>query len=425
MLDRDQIKQILVDQRKMILDKPYGVERNLLKEVDKKTELPHVVVINGVRRAGKSTLLRQIIKKYFRDRDFYYLNFEDERLFGFPATDFNILYETLVELYGEKKHFFIDEIQNVDHYETFVRRFYDAGFKFFLTGSNAGMLSRELGTKLTGRHVDLALSPFSFDEYLRFNKVEYSEEMLWQTESRAGIKKYFEDYLVSGGMPEYLKYRDREILTRIYEDIVIKDIAVRYNVENLYEMRMVYLSLISNFATKFSYHSVRKSSGLGSVTTVKNYIFYLSETFFITLVNKYDHSIRKQLANEKKVYPVDNGFIRVLSARTGKGKGWLLENLVFNMLNNKEEEVYYYQGKHECDFVTKHDREITGAVQVTTELSDNNKDREIKGLLEAMEAYGLQEGLVLTMDQRMDLQAEGKNIRVRPVWQWILNRGLH
>ena len=422
MLDREQIKQVIADQRKMVLDKPLGVERSLLKQMENKIKLPHVVVITGLRRAGKSTFLRQIMKRYYQDRDFYYLNFEDERLFGFQAADFNILYETLLGLYGEKKVFFIDEIQNVDHYESFVRRFYDAGFKFFITGSNARMLSKELGTKLTGRHIDLVISPFSFVEYLHFKGTGYNEERLLQTEGRAEIKKRFEEYLFSGGMPEYLQYRDPEILTRIYEDIVIKDIAVRYKVGNLHEMRGIYLSLISNFANRFSFHSIRKVSGLGSVTTVRNYIFFLEETCFISLVNKFDYSIKKQLVNEKKAYPVDNGFIRALSARTGSDKGWLLENMVFNILNDHRQEVYYHQGKNECDFVIKQERVITGAIQVTSELTDRNEKREVNGLLEAMGQYGLKQGLILTLDQRKDIRSGDKNILVRPTWQWMLEK---
>lgn len=420
MFDAEQIKQILIDQRRTILAKPFGVEREVLEEIGEKIQLPHVIVISGIRRAGKSTLLRQIIKKYYHDKDFYYINFEDERLFGFTASGFNQLYESLVELFAEKKTFFIDEIQNVDHYETFVRRFYDAGFKFFITGSNAKMLSRELGTKLTGRHMDLVVTPFTFPEYLQFNKVEPDKEMIWHTESRALLKKRFDEYLVRGGMPEYLIYKDPEILLRTYEDIVIKDIAVRYKVENLYEMRMMYLFLITNFANRFSYHSLRKVSGLGSVNTVKNYLFYLTETFFITVINKFDYSLKKQNANDKKTYLTDNGFIRVLSTKTNKDKGWLLENLVFQVLEHYKNKVFYFSGRYECDFILQKDREITGAVQVTLDLSDKNKKREMNGLLEAMNYFNLQEGLILTMDQHSDIEAEDKKIAVRPVWRWLL-----
>ena len=155
MLSEEQIKEILVKQRETILNKKFGVERTILKEIELKIKLPHVVVLTGLRRSGKSTLLRQLIKKRYNDENFYYINFEDERLFNFPANEFNKLYEALVSLYGKKKTFFLDEIQNVTNFETFVRRFYEEGFKFFITGSSATLLSRELGTKLTGDMVIL------------------------------------------------------------------------------------------------------------------------------------------------------------------------------------------------------------------------------------------------------------------------------
>ena len=422
MINKEQIKQILVDQRAAILNKHFGIERNILAEIKEKIKLPHVIVLTGLRRVGKSTLLRQIIKEYYADTNFYYINFEDERLFNFKADNFNVLYETLVELFGENKNFFIDEIQNINHFENFVRRFYDAGFKFIITGSNANLLSKELGTKLTGRYIDLIVNPFSFNEYLNINReFNYTKEMLYKTEERAKLKKLFGKYLISGGMPEFLIYKDPEILSRIYEDIVIKDIAVRYKVENLYEMRELYQYLITNFANRFSFNGLKQIVGLGSITTIKNYILFLTETFFISLVNKFDFSLKKQIVNEKKVYVADNGFIPVLSVNLNKDKGWLLENFVFNILK-KSNRIFYFSGKNGCDFVIQNDKKITNVIQVTNELSDNNKQRELQGLLEAMEYFNLKNGLILTSDQETNISLDKKNIMVKPVWKWILER---
>ena len=420
MIEKEQIKQILVDQRAVILNKDFGIERTILTEIKKNIKLPHVIVLTGLRRVGKSTLLRQIIKEYYADTNFYYINFEDERLFNFKADNFNILYETLVELFGENKTFFIDEIQNINHFENFVRRFCDAGFKFFITGSTENLLSKELGTKLTGRYIDIIVNPFSFNEYLNINnKFHYTKEMLYKTEKRAELKKLFGKYLISGGMPEFLIYKDPGILSRIYEDIVIKDIAVRYKVGNLYEMRELYQYIITNFASRFSFNGLKQIVGLGSITTIKNYILFLTETFFISLVNKFDFSLKNQIVNEKKVYITDNGFIQVLSVKLNKDKGWLLENFVFNVLN-KRNKVYYFSGKNECDFVIQNDKKITNVIQVTNELSDNNKQRELKGLLEAMEYFKLKNGLILTYDQETNITLDNKNILVKPVWKWIL-----
>lgn len=419
MLGKEQIKQIVVDQREAILNKEAGIERTILASIGKKIKLPHVIVISGLRRVGKSTLLRQIMQTYYGDKDFYYINFEDERLFNFNARNFNLLYEALVELYGERKTFFIDEIQNVSNFESFVRRFYDIGFKFFVTGSNAKLLSREIGSRLTGRHVELVVNPFSFYEYLKFQNIQFEKQMLYKTEARAKLKNLFEKYLTNGGMPEFLKYKDPEILSRIYEDIIIKDIAVRYKIENLYEMRELYQYIITNFANKISFHSLKKIVGLGSITTVKKYVLFLAETFFISIVHKFDFSLKKQLVNVKKFYVADNGFIPRISTKITRDKGWLLENYVFNVLK-RTGNVFYYSGQNECDFIVQENKKITQAIQVTSELADSNRQREINGLLDAMKYFKLDSGLILAYDQEEELTIERHKITVKPVWKWAL-----
>ncbi|MEK6913095.1 MAG: ATP-binding protein [Nanoarchaeota archaeon] len=419
MLSEDKIKEILIIQRETILKKKYGVERTVLKEVESKLKLPHVIVLTGLRRSGKSTLLRQLIKKDYNDEDFYYINFEDERLFDFPAEDFNRLYEALISLYGKKKTFFIDEIQNVANFETFVRRFYEEGFKFFITGSSATLLSKELGTKLTGRHLDIIVRPFSFLEFLEIKEVKIDKESLYKTELKVKIKKYFEDYLTQGGMPEYLIYHDSELLSRVYEDTVIKDIAVRHKVENIVVLKQLYLYLISNSANKFSLNSLKQFTNINSVNTIKKFINYLEETYFAKTIGKFDYSFKKQIISNKKFYILDNGFIEILSKKLSEDKGCLLENLVFINLT-KDKEVFYYSEKKECDFIVVKNRNVTQVIQVCYDLHDDNREREISGLLEAMKQFKLKEGLILTNNQEEEIKLEHKKIIVKPVWKWLL-----
>ena len=324
MLTSEEIKQILTEQRAYLLQKKLGIERTILNDINKKIKLPHVIVLTGLRRSGKSTILRQIIRKYYADEDFYYINFEDERLFNFPANDFNHLYEVLIQLYGKKKTFFIDEIQNITHFETFVRRFYEDGFKFFITGSSANLLSKELGTKLTGRHVDIIVKPFSFMEFLTLKEFKLESKSMYTTESKAELKNYFDDYLLNGGMPEFAIYRDKEIIAKIYEDTILKDIAVRYKVENVFSLKELCQYLITNFAVKFSFQSLKNIMNFGSVNTVKKFICYLEETHFAKTINKFDYSAKKQIINDKKLYVVDNAFILTVSKKITKDKGWLL-----------------------------------------------------------------------------------------------------
>lgn len=419
MLTEAEIKEILITQREIILNKKYGIERTILKDVESKLKLPHIVVLTGLRRTGKSTLLKQLIKKHYHDDDFYYLNLEDERLFNFPANEFNRLYEELIKLYGKKKTFFIDEIQNIANFETFVRRLYEEGLKFFITGSSATLLSKELGTKLTGRHVDIIVRPFSFFEFLDLKRVKVNKENIYRTETKVEIRKYFEEYLIKGGMPEYQIYNDPELLTRIYDDTLIKDIAVRYKVSNVVALRELYSYLINNFANRFSYNSLKKVVNINSVNTIKKFISYLEETYFVKTINKFDYSLKKQIMNDKKVYVVDNGFISVLSKKITKDKGWLLENLVFNCLN-KDFEVFYYSGEKECDFLTVKNKEMIQAIQVCGELNDDNRQRETAGLAEAMEKFKLKEGLLLTDSQEEEIRLNRKKIIVKPVWKWLL-----
>jgi len=419
MLSEAEIKEILVRQRETILNKKYGIERTVLREVESKIKLPHVVVLTGLRRSGKSTLLRQLIKKHYKDEDFYYINFEDERLFNFPANEFNRLFEALISLYGKKVTFFLDEIQNVINFETFVRRLYEEGFKFFITGSNASLLSKELGTKLTGRHVDIIVRPFSFLEFLELKGVKINKESIYKTETKVKIKKYFEEYLIRGGMPEYLIYNDPELLTRVYEDTIIKDIAVRYRVDNVVVLRQLYSYLINNFANKFSYNSIKKFTSIKSVNTIKKFVSYLEETYFAKTINKFDYSYKKQIINDKKFYVLDNGFIGILSKKLTNDGGWLLENLVFNCLNNFHE-VFYYSDKKECDFLIVKNKEVKQAIQVCYELNEKNREREIEGLIEAIEKFKFKEGLLLTNNQEEELKLGGKKIVIKPVWKWLL-----
>ncbi len=420
MLSKEKLKQILTEQRESILKKPTGIERTIiLKDIEPKIKLPHVIVLTGIRRCGKSTILRQIIDKYYSNTDFYYINFEDERLFNFNASEFNTIYEALTELFGKKITFFIDEIQNIDKFETFVRRFNDDGCKFYITGSNARLLSKELGTKLTGRHLDMVVSPFSFREFLKLKGFHFETSMIYKTETRAEIKKYFREYLTKGGMPEYLLYNDIEILTRVYEDIVIKDIVVRYKIENTAALRELYQYLITNNSNKFSFNSIKNMLHFGSVNTIKRYISYLEEAHFAKVISKFDYSLKKQLINEKKLYVLDNGFISAVSAKLTKDNGWLLENLVFNVLKTSFK-IYYHSHTKECDFVLLDNKKINSVVQVSWEINDHNKKREFDGLTDAMDRFKLKAGLILTYDQEDEIKIENKTIIIKPVWKWLL-----
>ncbi len=420
MFSRENLKAILSEQRADLLGRDGGTPREDLAVVEKKIPLPHVLVITGVRRCGKSTLLRQIIRKNYDDKEFYYVTFEDERLLGFKPSEFSQIYEALLDLYGEKKTFFLDEVQNIPGFDAFVRRFSDNGFKFFVTGSNARLLSQEISTRLTGRHLDIRLRPFSFMEFLGLRGFELTGESAYGPASRSRLRARFDEYLEHGGMPDYAKNHDRQILKQVYEDIVLKDIVVRRKISNEMPMRELYRYVITNFANKYSYHSLADALGMKSVNTVKNYLGFLEDAYFMRQVCKFDYSYRKQIANDRKPYICDNGFITTLSARPMQDKGWLLENMVFNALEPQGEVYYGSDGGRECDFLLVRERQVKMAVQVAWELHEKNKEREMSGLTNAMKAYHLKEGLLLTYDQEEEHRMPEGRVRVKPVWKWLL-----
>ena len=420
MISKELLKQIISEQRAYFLKKKTGIRREALGRIQEKIALPHIHVITGVRRCGKSTLLRQIVHEFFHDRDFYYLNFEDERLLNFEATHFNLVYETMVELFGSHKTFFIDEIQHVDKFDSFVRRFYDQGFRFYLTGSNAGLLQEEISSRLTGRHIDTYLQPFSFSEYLTAKQLTISNDSLYRSEERAAIKKRFDAYLILGGMPEYTIYQDNEIIRNNYEDIITRDIFLRKKVENIMAAKELYLYLISNFAQRFSYNSLNKIISAISVNTIMNYIGYLEESYFSRLITRFDFSVTKQLANDKKIYICDNAFIVNISTKVGLDKGWLLENLVLNRLAAQTSDLFYFSGKKECDFIAMDRKQVTSVTRVCWELNESNEKRETEGIHEALEHTGLKTGTMLTYDQEDERIVRDKTIRMIPVWKWLL-----
>ena len=411
------LKELAMEQKKEFESDDDFVKRYALDNIAQYLELPHVLIISGLRRSGKSTLLKEIHRYYFDGETIYYFNFEDERLMDFTASDFNLLYETFVELMGECKTFFFDEIQNVTGWELFVRRMHDRGFKFVITGSNSSMLSKELGTRLTGRYIGLELFPFSFNEFLDFHGINVPDILL--VEDRATIKKQFSDYLQHGGIPEYLKYDNELILKTLYDNILYKDIFARYRLNDEKTLKELSFYLFSNYGNEISYNKLRIMLGV-SINTVKNYIGYLENSYLVFSVPRYDYSVKKQIYSPRKMYAIDTALINATSFKFSRDYGKLLENLVFIELKRRNKDIYYHREKNECDFIIREYDTITGAIQVTATL-EGTKEREYEGLLEALNTYNLDEGLILTEDEEFEDTYKGKKVVVMPVWKWLLD----
>ena len=377
MLLKETLKEIIKIQKFELEKYSLGVNRNLLKLIDIKSK--HVVIISGIRRCGKSTMLKQIISSL---RNYNYFNFEDQRIFGFELLDFDKL-EEVYNKEGKNKIYFFDEIQNVKNWERFIRALQDRGNKIFLTCSNASLLSRELGTKLTGRHLTYELFPFAYDEFLKLKRY------------KAGIKS-FEKYFNLGGLPEYVKTQNIQILQQVFEDILMRDIIVRYGLRNSRTIKELAVYLISNASKEYSYNKLKNTFGLGSASSVISYISYFEDSFLMFSIPKFSYSIKQQVINPKKIYIIDVGLARANSLSFSKDEGRILENIVFLQLRRKYKNIFYFREKYECDFVIKERNAITAAYQVCYQITEENKDREINGILEALNYFNLEKGVILT-----------------------------
>lgn len=411
---KELLKHVIFDQRERNLSQM--VERDIDQRLVKSSE---ILVISGVRRCGKSVLLQQIRSQQV-EQDFY-LNFDDERLINFKVDDFQILYEAFIELFGEQKTFYFDEIQNIAGWERFVRRLYDSGCKVFVTGSNANMLSRELGTHLTGRYCQIELYPFSFSEFLKMKNSYPEQKDFYTTTGKGNLRRLFEEYLKVGGFPRYIQESNSSYLSTLYENILYKDVVIRNKLNGERELLEMMYYLASNAAKRFSYNSLAKVVGIKHPDTIKNYIEYTESTYLIFQVMKFDWSVKKQIGSPKKVYFIDNAIINKVGFNATDNIGQLLENLVFIHLKRQRGEVYYHDDGVECDFIMRENGHIVFACQVTRSLSDpKTRQREINGLLSALNAYNLAEGMILTEDETEEVVIEEKKIHIYPIWRWLL-----
>lgn len=405
------LEQIIADQRQNFSAKDAGIKReiNFLKY----QSTNQITVISGIRRSGKSTLLKQFSASV---ATYHYLTFDDERLINFRVEDFVTLMLAFKKI-SSARTILLDEIQNVTGWERFARRLYEEGYKIFITGSNAKLLGSELATHLTGRYFKIDLYPFSFREFLRFNKVNPGDKT---TATQVEILKNFDDYLRNGGFPEYVKYRDTEFIKRAYEDILFKDSIARFKIRAKTPFQQMATYLLTNIGKEISYNSLKAILGYKSVISVKKHLGYLAEAFLVFELFKYDYSLKKQFRSDKKIYAIDTGLRNEVAFSFSEDKGCLLENIVYIELKHRGQEVFYFKDKKECDFLVKEKNKIVSALQVTTSLTPDTEDRELGGLVEAMRASGLTAGTVITLNQSKIIRHKNSTIVVVPAWQWLI-----
>ncbi len=390
----------IIDFQMARLPNNIGMQRSLITSLQQPIE-GFATIISGIRRCGKSTLMAQIIDK--TDDTCLYLNFDTPRLYGFSLEDFELIDTIATEM--SAKRLFFDEIQLISGWETYVRSVLDAGYQITVTGSNATMLSQELGTRLTGRHITKELFPFSYNEYCRFRSLQPSASSL-------------DNYLKEGGFPQYLKQSDELVLQSLLDDIVYRDVAVRHGIKDVTAMQSLLIYLITNVGNLASANKLASVIQVRTAKTVLEYFSYFTQTYIISFVPRFSYSYRTQIVSPKKVYCIDNGLHMAVITSATTDTGRRLENMVYGELRRKYNQIYYFnENGSECDFIICHKNIPDQAYQACYELNRENETREINGLLQAMQQLHIDKGYILTTNQSDTIIKDGYRIEVLPAWQ--------
>jgi len=378
-----------------------------------------IKVIIGPRRAGKSFFSLHFLKK---ENSFGYINFDDEKLI--ETENYDELVSSMNAVYGNPKKLFLDEIQNLPKWELFVNRLQRQGLNLVLTGSNAHLLSKELATHLTGRHLQIIVLPFSFKEYLALDQRELTSYE---------IKEKLAEYLTYGGYPEPLikKINYKDYLSTLFNSIIFKDIIKRYNIRSSQSIEDLSVYLLSNLCNEYSHNSLSKIANIKSSHTIEKYLGYLEESFIFFSLSRFSYKLKEQLSSIKKIYCIDNGFVHAKAFNSSQNSGRLYENAVAielkkQELNNKIN-LYYWknQQQEEVDFVVKEGIKIKQLIQVCFNITDlKTKNREIRALIKAGKELKCNNLLIITenteKEEKTEWFGDEANIKYIPLWKWLL-----
>ncbi len=416
------------------------MEKEIIKRLiaEKQSEIPRIELIErshqlepianyvfiGLRRAGKSYLMYQLIHEGIRNgtlkiEEVLYINFEDERITTIKAENLGAILDAYNEMYDAKPTLFLDEIQNINGWEKFVRRLADSHYKVYVTGSNARMLSKEIYTTLGGRFIAHEVFPFSFDEYLRYMHIDLQKN--WEyTDTRIQVKKLFADYFYYGGFAECFPMHDkRSWLNAIYHKILLGDIITRNDIRSENAIRVLVKKLSESVMQPTSLARLKNfvdSTGTTiSRNTLVDYLQYLVDSYLIFGVSNFSDKLSEKETFRKR-YFFDNGLLNnfLFDPETK-----LLENIVAIQLKKKfGVDVYFYNKNVEVDFYLP---KANMAIQVAFDIAnDTTREREVKALIKLSEVYEIKSNIIITYDTEMVLNQNGILIQVVPVWKWLL-----
>jgi len=393
-----------------------------------------IISIIGSRRAGKTTLLKQMVLKLIQQgtdiQSIIFINFEDERIARNPVV-FDELLTAYLHLYPDTKpsecFYFLDEVQEIPGWEKFVRRLHESISKnIFVTGSNARLLSKEIATSLRGRTISYEVYPFSFKEYLLYQNINPTKRNTIR--EKALIRKKLDNYLHEGGYPDtigknsYLQVR----ILRSYLDVMIyRDIIERYRISNPEVLRAFILKRLANVSKEYSVHKTYLELKSAGYEVSKEFLYKASEwcedAFILFSLQQYHESLTKQQSSLKKNYAVDNGLITNTSFRASKDTGRLLENLIYLELRRRGKDIFYHKATHECDFLIREKEDICEVIQVSASLEDGDvKAREIAGLIQAAKRTGAQKATIITLDEEGEIAKKDITIKITDIVSWLL-----
>jgi hypothetical protein len=380
----------------------------------------HALVYLGVRRSGKTVIT--CANAFQQVKQFFYMNFEDPFFITHSDIDvFELLLEVYIELYGHEPQLLAwDEIQNIPNWERWVRKTIDTRrYRLVLTGSSAKLLSSEIATALTGRTISRVVWPLSFSEFLRFHHYKPATDY----EKLSRLKQYFSQ----GGFPAVVLEKDSttrvELLKQYLQDILYKDIVARHQIRNVTALNQIVQYYLANLSSLHSYTRIKNAFSL-NIETVQEYSAYLKEAFLFFPVQRYHPNLKTQARDPFKLYTVDTGLRTANAFAMTPDIGKLAENVVFIELKRRGSDVYYFKEDLEVDFILRENNQATGAIQVCYDnlSAPETYRREVNGLLSALHALHLSEGLILTENRLETLTLENKKIRMIPMFRWLLGK---
>jgi len=435
MLDKDKLFEILNEWNFWFKELPKFYDRKVYsKRLAKISKSGEVIVIKGVRRSGKSTLLlseiKRLIQKGIDRKNILFVNFEDQR---FKMFDEKTLLEDIKKVYLEYIApkgdivIMLDEVQNIPGWEKWVLKEYELSKNLlYVTGSNSHLLSGEFSSSLSGRYLDIEVFPLSFKEFLSFEGLEISTKALFLN-FHTKISQLFKSYIEFGGFPKVALTKDEELkkdtLKVYYDTILLKDIVARYKLKNYQLLNELSLFLLSNNSTIQSYNKL-KNNFQTSFDTIKDYMEYLQNSYMLFTLNKFDYSFKKQLVNPKKVYAIDIGISNQVSFKSTEKLGANLENIVFLELKRRGKKIFYYKTSNnlEIDFLID-EGNFFELIQVSTSLKDEaTKKRELRAFFAAKKELNKDiVAKIITLDNSKTISKDGIDIEVINLLEWIIN----